>query len=351
MTFRGFLMWVHLVLGLTGAVVIAIASVTGAYITFQDPLKRWLTPVPRVGEFAGTPDLAAIVAVVESRVAPRRVVSVEPGAGGEATVVSVRGRTKVFVNPADQTIVGVREARFASLENLTAVMRGLHTSLLSGRKGKLLVTAATAEALILVLTGLWLWWRKKHWQFRAWRGSAFRVSWDLHSASGIWFLVPALSMIITGLLIAVPSPIYRLAGVAPAPWPGVPGSAVDSALPPIAVTRVLSVADSVVPGQAIVRLTIPSAPAGAYAVEKTRETVFIDQFSGAVLERRPLRVPTAGDKAYRVVDELHTGKLLGVPGQALMTLGSLMLVVMTVTGVILGWKRLLILARRARESD
>ena len=35
MTFRGFLMWVHLALGVSGAVIIAIVSVTGAYLTFR----------------------------------------------------------------------------------------------------------------------------------------------------------------------------------------------------------------------------------------------------------------------------------------------------------------------------
>jgi uncharacterized iron-regulated membrane protein len=63
-----------------------------------------------------------------------------------------------------------------------------------------------------------------------------------------------------------------------------------------------------------------------------------------VIEVRPDRSLTAADHAYEAVEELHSGALLGVPGIAIMTLGSLMLAVMTITGVVLGWKRLLILA-------
>ena len=196
-------MWVHLVLGLTGAVLLAVVGITGVYITFQRPLEGWLNPIPSVPAFGGSPDLTAIVSAAEARFAPRRVARVEVRPQGEATIVRLRDRTIVFVNPGDATIIGSREARFASLENLTAVMRRLHTNLLLGRKGRLLVTAATAEALLLVLTGLWLWWRKKHWQFRPWRGSVFRVSWDLHNATGIWFFVPLLSMVITGLLMSM----------------------------------------------------------------------------------------------------------------------------------------------------
>jgi len=200
-------MWVHLVLGLTGAVLLAVVGITGVYITFQRPLEGWLNPIPSVPAFGGSPDLTAIVSAAEARFAPRRVARVEVRPQGEATIVRLRDRTIVFVNPGDATIIGSREARFASLENLTAVMRRLHTNLLLGRKGRLLVTAATAEALLLVLTGLWLWWRKKHWQFRPWRGSVFRVSWDLHNATGIWFFVPLLSMVITGLLMSMPAPV------------------------------------------------------------------------------------------------------------------------------------------------
>jgi len=52
-----------------------------------------------------------------------------------------------------------------------------------------------------------------------------------------------------------------------------------------------------------------------------------------------------------MVEKLHTGELLAVPGRAIMTLGSLMLAVMTITGVVLGWKRLLILVGARSGAD
>lgn len=44
-------------------------------------------------------------------------------------------------------------------------------------------------------------------------------------------------------------------------------------------------------------------------------------------------------------------ELLGVPGRAVMTSGSLMLTVMTITGVVLGWKRRLILTGNGVEKQ
>ena len=55
-------------------------------------------------------------------------------------------------------------------------------------------------------------------------------------------------MIITGLLIAMPSPIYRVAGMKPAPWPGAPFSANSDSQDPVSLTRAIAVADSVVAG-------------------------------------------------------------------------------------------------------
>ena len=351
MTFRGLLMWVHLVLGLTGAIVVAVLSATGAYITFQGPLQRWLNPVPAIAPFTGSTDFPAIVQAVEQQFTPQRVASIDVRRE-QATIVRLGNRTTVFVDPHTGTIISARAARFASLENLTTLMRRLHTELLMGRKGRLLATLATAEALLLALTGLWLWWRKKHWQFRAWRGSAFRVSWDLHNASGIWFVLPVVSMVVTGLLLAVPAPVYKVAGARPAPWRGVPGSnAAGREANTLPLTRALSVGDSAVPGEPVVRVVIPLGPRGAYTVTKSGKTVFIDQFNASVIDVRGDRELTAGDHALETVERLHTGALWGVPGQAIMTLGCVMLVVMTVTGVVLGWKRLLILFRIRAEAD
>lgn len=352
MTFRGFLMWVHLVLGLTGAVFIAILGVTGAYITFQGPLQRWLNPVPAIVGFTGAADIERIVQEVERRFPSRYVASVDVRRQ-EATVVRLRDRTTVFVDPHTTKVISSRPYRFASLENLTQLMRRLHTELVLGRKGNLLVTIATVETLLLALTGLWLWWRKKHWQFRAWRGSVFRVSWDLHNATGLWFLVPVLSMVVTGLLLAAPGPVHRVAGARPAPFRGPPASKSDSSgAGVIPLSRALVAADSALPGELTVRVTIPAGPAAAYGVARPGRTVYVDQYSGRVIEVRPDRAPTAGDEAIEAVEHLHTGESLGVPGRTIMTLGSLMLAVMTLTGVVLGWKRLLILFnRRVSVSD
>ena len=345
-------MWVHLVLGLSAAIILAIVSATGAYITFQQPLTRWLNPVPVVSRSSGTVDIARLVAVVERSFPSRTVTSIEVRES-EATIVRLCDRTTVYVHPDEATIIGSRPGRFASLQNLTAVMRGLHTHLLLGARGRALVTFAAAEALLLALTGLWLWLRRKHWQFR-WRrrGSIFLLSWDLHNATGIWFAAPVLVMTLTGLLLAMPDPVYRYARSAPAPWLTPPGSAPSAGgTAPIPLARAISVADSARPGLPTTLVAIPVGRAEAFALRKGGETVVIDQFNGTVITVRPDRVPTAGDHAIETIEQVHTGARLGAPGITIMTLGSVMLAMMTLTGATLGIKRLLIAIGRRSAVD
>ena len=350
---RAVLMWVHLVLGLTAAVILAIVAMTGVYIAFQDPLTRWLNPVPVVSRSPRPVDVGRIAARVEQDFGSRRITSVDVR-DSQATVVRLEDRTTVYVHPDSATILALRPGRFASLENLTAVMRGLHTHLLLGARGRTIVTVATLEALLLAVTGLCLWLRNTHWQFRSWRGSLYRVSWDLHNASGIWFSIPILGLVTTGLLLAIPGPVYRYAGADPAPWLTAPGSTPAPAeMITVSLARALAVADSALPGEPTTSVSVPQGRQAAFAVRKGDETVYVDQFSGAVIAVERDRIPTPGDHAIEAVERIHTGAHFGPTGRLIMTLGSVMLAVMTVTGGVLGIKRLTILARtrpRARDA-
>ena len=311
MTFRGLLLWLHLILGLTGAIVIAIASATGAWIVVQVPLEQLLIPVPEASGVAVTAGVPAIIGSLEQQYAPRRVTSVALDSG-RAIVATLNDRSRAFVDPANGSVIRFRQLNTISFENFSAVMRRLHVNLFLGQRGRLIVTVATAEALLLALTGLWLWWRKKHWKFTRWRGSVYRVSWDLHNASGLWFLVPALSMTITGLLLFVPGPVYRLAGDQPTPY--------------------------------------RAAPANAVAVISASDTTYLNRSTAEVVELRPKREGNRADRALAAVEQLHTGELFGATGMTIMACGSAMLAVMTVTGVVLGWKRILILAHKRADD-
>ena len=110
LTMRAVLMWVHLVLGLTAAVILAIVAMTGVYIAFQDPLTRWLNPVPVVSRSPRPVDVGRIAARVEQDFGSRRITSVDVR-DSQATVVRLEDRTTVYVHPDSATILAARPGR------------------------------------------------------------------------------------------------------------------------------------------------------------------------------------------------------------------------------------------------
>jgi sulfite reductase (NADPH) flavoprotein alpha-component len=344
---RTLLLWTHLALGLSAAVVLAIVAITGAYITFQVPLERWLTPIPPVASVPDAPDLAAFVATVERELASERVAQVEVRRNGDATIAALRNQALVFIDPIDGSILGVRERSLFSIGTLTRAMRVLHTNLLLGRRGHDIVIIATLECLLLAASGLWLWWRRKHWRF-AWKGSPFRVSWDLHNATGIWFLLPVVVIAVTGLLLPYPGIAYRMAGVTAEPWRALPTSGEPgmAGSEPMSLASVLAVADSALPGPTE-SLTIPGGPRGSYGVRKATHSAFVDQYTGRLIGVEP---NNANHPVLVQIEHAHTGALFGIAGRAVWTVASLMLALMTVTGVLLGWKRLMITFGRWRAD-
>jgi len=106
----------------------------------------------------------------------------------------------VYVHP--ETLAILKTVPHTS--RLTEVVRTLHGELLAGRTGSLLVELTAGWAIIMIITGLYLWWPREtpglagvlYPRLRSGR----RVFWrDLHAASGIWISSLALFLLITAL--------------------------------------------------------------------------------------------------------------------------------------------------------
>lgn len=66
----------------------------------------------------------------------------------------------------------------------------------------------------------------------------------------------------------------------------------------------------------------------------------VDQFSGQVLQSRNFLTDSAGYRAIRFNRSIHTGDIWGLPSHILVSVSSLELVVMVVTGLVIWWKKL-----------
>lgn len=350
--FRTLVLWTHLVLGLTGAVVLGVAGGAASLLHLVEVVHSRLSESPPLTRPAHVPPIDAFVRSVEAERGAGQVAAVDASGTG-AVLVTLRDQTVLFVDAGTLEVVGARPRSARVVQRIGSILMGLHANLMLGTAGWKVVLIAMAEVMLLAVSGVWLWWRKKHWTFVT-RGSFFRVSWDLHSAAGIWSLVPVVVMSGTALLLAFGGWWLPVMGRTATEFVYPPViSRPDGAaqLTPIGLERALTLADGANTG-AVMTVNIPRPEEAAYRAGTQRATVWINQYTGETTVQ-PIATPTSGDHLLVLVERIHTGEQFGIVGLVVMSVASFLLALMAATGLVLGWKRLVITfggsRRRARD--
>ncbi|MBX3592838.1 PepSY domain-containing protein [Sphingomonas sp.] len=200
--YRAIWRW-HFYAGLVVLPFILLLALTGSIFLFKPQLDAWQERGWRDLPVAGavSPDRqrdAALAAVPGATFHHYRI----PQAPGDAAVVHVGlpdgAMRDIAVSPQGRVIaIDDPEARIA------ATVQRLHGSLLIGLPGDLLVETAACWAILLIVSGLYLWWPRGRglagtfWP-RLSRGG--RVFWrDLHAVTGFWVSGLALVLLVSGL--------------------------------------------------------------------------------------------------------------------------------------------------------
>jgi uncharacterized iron-regulated membrane protein len=179
-------------------------SISGALYLFKPQIERWeerdfqrlpvatsVTPSRQVD--------AALAAYPGAHVLDYRL----PEKAGDAAMVRAAVPTRdevreIFVAP-DGEVLG----SLAPDDRIMTIVKTIHSQLLIGKTGNWLVELAACWAILLILSGLFLWWPRGRgvagvlWP-RLRRGRP--VFWrDLHAVTGLWISALALVLLLTGL--------------------------------------------------------------------------------------------------------------------------------------------------------
>jgi len=379
----------HFYAGVFVLPMIVILSLTGAVFLFKPQIDRWEERAWRGLPVAGavTPDTqvaAALASYPGAQLSSYRL----PEAAGDAALVHLRlaGRAAgeagamrdVFVSPQGR-VVGVLdpEARIAS------TVQTIHGQLLLGRRGSWLVELAASWAIVLVVTGLALWWPRGRgpagvvWP-RLGRGA--RTAWrDLHAVTGFWVSGLALVLLLTGLPWADAWGSAFKAVRAEMGWvKGAQDWTVGGRAPPPQVAQAdedghaghdhvmmagtmmmhdhhammmprVTLADVVAKARREhlafpVLVAPPGADAAAWTVKSDtqnrplRMTIRYDARTGRELSRKGFADGHPIDRVVGYGVAWHEGQLFGAVNQAIGVLTAVMLVMMAVTGFVL-WRR------------
>ena len=183
---------------------VIVLALTGAIYLFKPYYEHWQERDYRGLQITGAAlapnqQIAAALAVVPNgKFLNYRL----PQAADEAVLVSVQAEQswQVFVNPYTGDVVGI-ERKDQMLMN---IVKTIHGELLIGNIGSILVELAACWAIVLIVTGLYLWWPRNAKGMagiiypRLRHGS--RIFWrDIHAVTGIWIAMFALFLLITGL--------------------------------------------------------------------------------------------------------------------------------------------------------
>jgi uncharacterized iron-regulated membrane protein len=360
MALRTVILKIHLCLGLVAAIFLVILGLTGSIMAFEGDINHWLHPelwyvTPR-GQPMPENDL---ISIVQNQFPRARVLVVQfPRAGNLVQLMELTDGTSVYVNPYDGTVQG-ETVGMSNSDWALGYVHQLHLRLVPDPRaapglapiGKTVVSFVGLMLCIMVPTGLTLWWRRKSTSIN-WKASWFKVFFDAHQAVGVYAAFFLLIASLTGILIGFDFGERIYYGITrsappprPQPWPSVP---VPGATP-IMADQTLDIARRAMPNATVAMLVRPLRPTGSYTVmmrvpEETSETVHssvtIDQYSGKILNLRNYLTDSAGYRLIRFNRSIHTGDIFGLPTHILVSLSSLLLVAMVITGVVIWWKKL-----------
>jgi len=346
---RKLLFNLHLYLALGAGAFIVVLGITGAIMAFEPEIDHLLhSKLSYVMPQPHKLSLAEIEAAVHKAYPGERIfgylLSTSPDI---SCAVSLRGR-QVYVDQYTGAILGERPSGMDFL----AYVHQTHLRLAIRRPsdpGKKIMSWAGMVLLILVLSGLYLWWPVKRVSIRG--SAATRRFWfDLHNSVGIFSMVFLLLLTLTGVMIgfeetAVPL-MYRVTGSQPSEQPRKPPPPLPDAKP-ILADKAIAIARAAIPGAEPFQINVPG-PAEPYFVRSRfpedltpagRSRVIIDPYSGKVLFAEGSRTAPTGARMVIQNRAIHTGDIFGMPSKTVMSLASLAIVAQVLTGLVMWWKR------------
>jgi uncharacterized iron-regulated membrane protein len=366
----------HFYAGLFVIPFVILLSVTGAIYLFKPQIElweegRWSARVvtARIAADADAQVAAALSAVSGSQVRNYRLPRSSEAPAAITVDVANGGQREVFVMP-DGTVAAVvdPEAR------ISAFVARLHGSLLAGRAGGILVELAGSWAIVMTLTGLYLWWPKSangRWRAagvlwpRLGRGSA--ALWrDLHAVTGIWVAGLVLVLLLTALpWTDVWANGFRLlraemgwTASGPQDWKSGGPVHVHVAREQLKVPvptgqftwndMVVRARREALPHPALVIPPFAAnrfGPANGYEWKLTSEaqnrplirSIFIDPETGAEIRRTGFRDKHVIDQVINYGIAWHEGQLFGLANQLIGLATALAMLVMAISGFIL-WR-------------
>lgn len=356
--FHVFIRRVHLLCAIGTGAVLVVAGVTGSALVFRDELDRALNPALLNVEPNGSRRItaSAAVATASSAFPDAAVARVElPRAADEPFEVVMKGADplQVYVHPYTGALLGARRQSAAFTQQLFE----LHTTLLAGRNGEIVMGITGLLLVAMCLTGVVVWSsvirRGRRAIFAAVTTARFsnwrRANFDVHRVVGIWSsLLLAISGTTGAALVfheAAAGFLDRVTQSAPRPSSPQINAATERRLSPDALVAIARTQISDLAPYYIIFPADPGAPAvvrGRVPGElhpNGRNFIYLHPQTGEVLELEAARGAPRGTRMYDTFYPVHIGRWGGVPVRLVYVMLGLTPLMLAITGGVAWWNR------------
>jgi uncharacterized iron-regulated membrane protein len=237
-------------------------------------------------------------------------------------------------------------------EYLMTFLYDFHRHYLAGETGHQLVGWSGLGMLVLLCSGLVLWWPRGSWRkalaFKRNAASVRRVR-DLHKLSGLWSLVLLLILVTTGALLALPAERSTFLSWLVTPVIEVPSprsTVIDR--PQLPLSQVLATVHRRMPDTRLAWIDVPGPGTGTFRIRLQvagdpnyrfpYSFVYVDQYSGEILAIHDTRALSMSNTIINWLRPLHEGSVGGLPTRLLAVVLGVVPAVLFVTGI-LYWRR------------
>jgi uncharacterized iron-regulated membrane protein len=355
---------IHLWLGLSSGLLVFIIAITGCIYAFQAEIQD-LTQPYRFVEHQQKPVLmpSELKAIAEKELPGKKIHAVLYPKPGKATEVIFYNAEPeyyylVYLNPFTGDVLKVKDA---SAGFFPFILDGHFYLWLPHEVGRPVVATATLVFLVMLISGLVLWWPKNkkatkqrfsiRWSAR-WR----RKNYDLHNVLGFYATWIAIILAATGLVWGFDwyaEGYYKLAGGEKSLFYMEPKSdstfLYRSEVP--AIDRLYTMMRLENPTAEVLEVHIPETAGSSIeiSINPDDETYwqadyrYFDQYTLEELSVDHIYGKSANaslaDNLMRMNYDIHTGAVLGLPGKIIAFFASLIVASLPITGFYIWWGR------------
>ncbi|RYG02212.1 MAG: PepSY domain-containing protein [Chitinophagaceae bacterium] len=206
--------WLHLWLGLVSGLIMFVVCITACIWVFEDEITGLMEPETKIAYEAKPVMTPSALMHLADSLHPDKKPGYAMYQQGEAILLSLgqgrTGNTVLRVNPYTSEVVSTKILKTGETDFFRFILNGHRFLWLPPAIGRPIVNYGTLIFVIILITGLVLWWPKK-WS-KATRDQSFKVKWnasfkrvnyDVHNVFGFYSMLFLLAIGITGMVYGI----------------------------------------------------------------------------------------------------------------------------------------------------